>query len=656
MTTKISLCMIAKDEEQTIGRCLQSVSGVVDEIIVVDTGSSDKTCQIAQAFGAKVQSFNWNNNFSDARNVSLNLATGEWILFLDADEKLAKESREILRKAVLNSEVDGYFMKIVNLSGDDSTPETSADMVFRLFRNKPNFRFRGVVHEQICDVIIEQTGQSQFLFSEELVIYHDGYLNSHLKAKDKKRRNLILIEKELHDKPDDCLVQFYHAVELYRMGENLSAAEEFEKVSTMINPAEILYGPKLMRYIVQTYYAANKVPEALNAVQRGLALFPCYADLYFLGGQLYFQLKEYGLAYEYFKKALQAPDLPVHYASFSGIKGFRSCYYLGLIAEKFCNEEEALRYYIDSLRDNGRFLTALDSILGILQPRINPDYTQYAIDKICDISLPQAKLMVGQLLFKHAAYGLALEYFEKVPDSFFTSELLLCKAICLIHQQRSLEAINILEAIDGGEKFNPFAKMNKLLCFWLAGNKQKILEMGEELLTLGLTKDHAAVVKLLQNTDVGQPVSLGSEGMALVLDILKRAFDLGQLNLCTLLLSSISPESLLDYYLPLGELFYQYGHTELAEQYLCQHLQENSDSTTAYFLLAEIKQGQGGYLEAIDYYRKALQSDPKEPKYYIKLMKLYEKIGSEVLKQAAERYPELGVKHDNNDKSCDDCT
>lgn len=643
MAVTISLCMITKDEEKTIARCLQSVSSVVDEIIVVDTGSTDQTCLIAQKFGAQVQSFTWNNNFSDARNASLDLASGDWILFLDADEELAKDSGEILRKAVLDSAMDGYFIKIVNVSGDDSNPETSADMVFRLFRNKPNFRFRGAVHEQICDVIIEKTSQSYFQFVEELVIYHDGYLNSHLKAKDKKKRNLALIEQELHDKPDDCLIRFYYAVELYRMGENLLAAAEFEKVSTLVNPAEIIYGPKLMRYIVQTYYGANKVTEALSAVQRGVELFPGYVDLYFLGGQIYFQLKEYGIAYEYFQKALQGPEQPVHYASFAGIKGFRSCYYLGLIAEKFCNEEEALRYYIDGLRDNSRFITALDRILGILQPRINPEYTQYAIDKICDISLPQAKLLVGKLVFKHAAYGLALEYFEEVPDSLFTSELLLCKAICLIQQRRNLAALTILAAMDEGEKFNPYVKTNKLLCFWLAGNKQKVWETGEELLALGLIKDNAIVVKLLQNADTGQPVSLGSEGMALVLDILKRAFDLGEFKLGISLLSGIGSQSLCDYYLPLGELFYQYGQVELAEQYLRQHLQRNSDSTTAYFLLAEIKQSQGGYLEAIDYYRQALESAPKEPKYYIKLMKLYEKVGAEQLKQAAEKYPDCAI-------------
>jgi glycosyltransferase involved in cell wall biosynthesis len=642
MAATISLCMIVKDEEQTIARCLQSVSGVIDEIIVVDTGSTDQTCSIAQTFGAKIQSFTWNNNFSEARNVSLNLASSEWILFLDADEELAKESREVLRKTIQDSTVDGYFMKIINVSGDDCNPETSDDMVFRLFRNRPNFRFQGAVHEQICNVIIEQTGQNHFQFNEALVIYHDGYLNSHIKAKDKKQRNLVLIEQELHDKPDECLIRFYYAVELYRLGENLLAAAEFETVAALVNPADLVYGPKLMRYIVQTYYKANKLAEALQALQRGLTLFPYYADLHFLGGQLYFEFQEYALAYEHFQKALQAPDQPVHYASFAGIKGFRSCYYLGLIAEKFCNEEEALRYYIDSLRDNSRFVTAIDCIMGILQPRLNPDYTHYAIDKLWDISLPQAKLLIGQLLFKHGAYGLALEYFEAVSDSYFTADLFLYKAVCLIQQQRSVEALMILEALDGEEEFNPYAKTNRLLCFWLAGNDEKVRQRGTELLALGLAPDMAAVVELLQNpADRPTGRSLGSAAMAFVLDIMKRALDLGKVQLCTLLLSGISVESLLDYSLALGELFYQYGQGQIAEQYLRQHLQRNSESTTAYFLLGEIKQDQGVPLEAIDYYRKALHSDPKEPKYYIKLMKAYEQVSSELLKQATIKYPDF---------------
>ncbi len=643
MTTKISLCMIAKDEEQNIGRCLQSVTGVVDEIIVVDTGSSDKTRQIAQEFGANVQSFKWNDNFSDARNAALGLATGDWILVLDADEELTKESGAILRKAVMKQGVEGYYVKIVNVSGDDSFPEISEDMVFRVFRNRPEYRFRGAVHEQISDSIIEKHGQPLFEFIEDLVVSHDGYLVSHLKGKDKIRRNLVLLEKELGDKPDDWVVRFHYAAELCRAAEYLPAAREFEKLAARINVREVTLGPRLMRYIVHAYYLANERTAALSAVRLGVELFPDYADLYFYGGQIYYQLREYGLSYEYFTKALHTPEQPAHYASIAGVQGFRSYYYLGQIAEKFCNEEEALRYYIDSLRDNTLLTAALDRIVDILQPRLSPDYTKYAINKICDIASPQVRLLLGQLMCNHAAYGLALEYFTGIPDEFFTADLLLWKAICFIQQRRSMEALNILAALDGAEKLNANARFNKLLCFWFAGDRQKILEVGHELLAIGLAEDTAAVIELLIGSDAGRPRNVGSEGVALLLGIIKRALDLGELEQCTLLLSGVSPQSLANYYLPLGEIFYQYGRVEQAEQYLCLHIQKNSNSSVAYFLLAEIKQSQQAYTGAIDYYQQALRLEPQEPKYYVKLIKSYEKARSELLKQAAEKYPEFPI-------------
>jgi len=666
MNTRISLCMIAKNEEKNIGRCLQSVAGVVDEMIVIDTGSCDNTCQIARTYGAKVQSFIWNDNFSDARNASLELATGDWILFLDADEELAKESGAVLRQAVMNQDVEGYFNKIINISGNDSCPETTADVVFRLFRNRPDYRFRGAIHEQICDVISEKNAEANYQLLEDVVICHYGYLNSHLKEKDKKRRNRILLEKELMDRPNDPLVRFHYAVELHRIGENLLAAGEFEKVSEAVNPQQVMYGAKLMRYIVLAYYGANEPDAALNAVQRGLALFPDYADLYHFGGALYYQRKEYGLAYDYFRAALQAPEQPVHYATYYGMQGCRSYYYLGQIAEKFCNEEEALRYYIDSLKDNGNFTAAIECIIRILQPRTDPGYAKYAIDKLWDVSLPQAKLLIGELLFKHSAYTAALEYFDGVANEHFTAQLTLYKAICLIQKRRSLEALHLLDSLAADDKLAPYAKLNQLLCFWFEGNRQKVWAIADELLAIGLSEDTAAVIGLLKDTYTKKRAlkTIGSEGMTLLLEIVKRALDLGEIKLCSLALFRVSPKSLLDYYLPFGEVFHQYGQFDMAEQYLHKQIQKDSECAVANFLLAEIKQGQELYFDAIEYYQKALQSDPKEPKYYIKLIKLYEKVRHELLKQAAGKYPdfavfgtlleEAGLNNDTDCKSCHD--
>lgn len=114
MGTRISLCMIVKNEAHNLQRCLASVAGAVDETIVIDTGSTDATCEIARAFGARVRTFPWNDNFSDARNASLELATGDWVLVLDADEALAEESKEVLRRLTAVDGVEGYFIKIIN--------------------------------------------------------------------------------------------------------------------------------------------------------------------------------------------------------------------------------------------------------------------------------------------------------------------------------------------------------------------------------------------------------------------------------------------------------------------------------------------------------------------------------------------------------------
>ncbi|MBC8014610.1 MAG: glycosyltransferase [Sporomusaceae bacterium] len=645
MTVRISLCMIAKNEEQNIGRCLQSVTGVVDEIIIVDTGSSDNTCQIAQGFGAKVQSFTWNDNFSDARNASLDLATGDWILFLDADEELAKGSGATLQSAVLEPKIEGYFIKIINVAGDDRFPENSEDMVFRLFRNKKSYRFKGAVHEQICDAISEKNEGTPYQFIEDAVIYHYGYLNSHIEAKDKKKRNRVLLERELIHKPDDLLVRFHYGVELYRMEEYLLAIQEFEKIVTKVNPKQIIYGPKLVRYIVLAYKKVQELRLALHALQQGLALFPDYADLYHLGGITHYELREYGLAYEYFQKAVQAPKQPVHYASFYGMQGYRSYYYLGEIAEKFCNEEAALGYYIDSLRDNNNFTAALNRIIPILQPRSDPDYAQYAINKICDLSLPQARLLIGSLMFNHSAYTAALTYFEVVPHELFTTQFILHKAICLIQLRRSAEAVDLLDSISEEDTVAFDAQFNQLLCFLFEGNQQKVRTTGEKLVTLGRSADTVQVIELLMNRDSKQkPLkSISSEGMTLLLEIVKRTLDLSDIELCSRLLSGVSSQSLAEYCFQLGELFYQYGHFSLAEEYLNQYIEQNSEEPAAYLRLAEIKEGQELYVEAIAYYQQALHCDPKEPSYYIKLIKVYEKLRSKLLKQVVEKYPEFPI-------------
>ena len=110
---QISSCLIVKNEAENIARCLESIKSISDEIIVVDTGSTDNTVEIAKSYGARIYFYEWDNNFSNARNFALEKATGDWIIFLDADEyfeeNTPKELKNVLKHMVYNKDYDAIL-------------------------------------------------------------------------------------------------------------------------------------------------------------------------------------------------------------------------------------------------------------------------------------------------------------------------------------------------------------------------------------------------------------------------------------------------------------------------------------------------------------------------------------------------------------------
>ncbi len=154
MTARLSLTMIVKNEAAALGRCLASVRDLVDEIVVVDTGSTDNTREIARQYGARVFDFPWCDSFAAARNESIRHASGQWLLWLDADEYLDDANRGKLRNllADLGNDNTAYVMKCVCVSGQASSTATNVDHV-RLFRNHPAIRWDYRVHEQILPAL-----------------------------------------------------------------------------------------------------------------------------------------------------------------------------------------------------------------------------------------------------------------------------------------------------------------------------------------------------------------------------------------------------------------------------------------------------------------------------------------------------------------------
>lgn len=211
----ISLCMIVKNEEKYLADCLASVQGLVSEMIVVDTGSTDRTVEIAKNFGAKVPFFEWINDFSAARNFAIEHATQPWILQLDADEELLGSESipwfELFFKAEF-PHIDAWYLEIRNLRFVNDPEVMVTHSLPRFYRNRTDLRYEFKIHENIR--ILNSASASH----SKAVIIHKGYADQERKL-EKAGRNFRLLKQLLAEKPDDPVPNFYFAQQYFSTGD-----------------------------------------------------------------------------------------------------------------------------------------------------------------------------------------------------------------------------------------------------------------------------------------------------------------------------------------------------------------------------------------------------------------------------------------------------
>lgn len=217
----LSLCMIVRNEEQWLGRCLASVNGVVDEVVIVDTGSTDRTLDIATAYHPVVIHHAWQDDFALARNAGLERATRDWILVLDADEELEAESGRRIREVIAGTSADGLTLCVRNLMPEGELQTHEDLMITRLFRNRPDYRYEQPIHEQIRPSIERHGGT---VAATDLVIIHHGYAQKSAQGRDlRAERNLRLLEKALAASPTDPYLHYQLGVTHKSLGNNQAA-------------------------------------------------------------------------------------------------------------------------------------------------------------------------------------------------------------------------------------------------------------------------------------------------------------------------------------------------------------------------------------------------------------------------------------------------
>lgn len=337
--SKITACLIVKDEEAYLERCLKSLRGKVDEIVVVDTGSTDRTVEIASKYKAKIVPFQWTNSFSDARNESLKHATSDWILWIDADEELVCSNKTKLKKMVTADIFDVFLVKITSFTGSITNhADSNTNFAIRLFKNCPRFRYTGRIHEQI--VSQEQADDTRIGSLDCLELLHYGYLTEIKESKHKFQRNKELLEVELRENPNDAFQWFNLGMEYYSEMDYKEAMSCFEKSMSLIHP-QTYYYPRLLRNASNTLCLLQEYEKAEALCKQSIQLFPDYTDLWYVLSSVFDGQNKVEEAIGCLEKCLQLGESQ-KFESLKGVGTYKALYLLSGLYSKSGNTSKAI--------------------------------------------------------------------------------------------------------------------------------------------------------------------------------------------------------------------------------------------------------------------------------------------------------------------------
>lgn len=372
----LSICLIVRNEEDVIARCLQSIRSIADEIIVVDTGSTDRTIDICREYGARVLTHEWQDHFAMARNFGLEQATGDWIMWLDADEELAKEDRDEVKALLPTLDKDIYSIHLINFIGDSINENDTYHISHtRLFRNNKGFKFQFSIHEilNIKDVLPNQD-ESQ-IETLPIKLYHYGYLNDVTHAKNKNERNIALLHKARAANEPNSWLEYHLASEYSRM-KQYDQAFHYINLAIIRFLSEGLAPPSLVYKLKYSILIeTGSIEGAWPAIDKALILYPDYVDLHLYKGVILYQLGKFEQALESFHNCIQLGDEQLNHLTLRGSGSFHAYYYKGQCYEQLNNLHEAVNAYRSALQFNPAYEPANHALHTLLAA--HPEWSEH---------------------------------------------------------------------------------------------------------------------------------------------------------------------------------------------------------------------------------------------------------------------------------------
>src|SRR3954452_7670979 len=471
----LSLCMIVRDEEDMLPRSLAAVRDAVDEIIVVDTGSTDRTIEIARSFGAKVIEREWTGSFADARNASFDAATGDWVMFLDADEVLVADDAQRLREVTGRTWREAFYLVETNFTGELGDGTAVTHNALRVFRNRPEYRFEGRIHEQIAQKL--PTGQPERIEITDVRVEHYGYLGVVRDAKDKSRRNLELLERQLTEDGEEAgFLHFNLGSEYAVLGENEKARASFERAWEVMRgqPDLAAYGyiPSLIARLVRARRLTGAAEAAVELAEEGLRLLPRLTDLVFAQAEAAGAAGRTDAAIALYERCLEMGDAPSRYSATAGLGSYIALEALANLHRESRDAGAARELLARCLEHHPQYVGAVGPYaLALIADGAGPDEMLAEIEARTDALTASARFLVGTALYEagHATEAGA-QFAAVVAAQPQNAGARVALAESLLSQRRWDEAAAAAAAVADGAPFAGAARRTGLFARIVAGD------------------------------------------------------------------------------------------------------------------------------------------------------------------------------------------
>lgn len=618
--------MIVKNEEKVLARSLNSVKNYVDEIIVVDTGSTDKTKEIAKDLGAKVYDFEWINDFSAARTFAKEKATCDWVLQLDADEFFLEKEAEKLKPTVSNTEYDWLFIRINNMVENDRMGVTHISN--RLFRNLKNFKYKNKIHEQVY-----QTGEETLIGTSEISIVHTGYIGEVANEKNKRERNLNILEDVIKENPDDGYMNYCIANEYIILGEYEKGLIHSKKGFKFCDK-EIIQSASIMN-LIKCLYHLKQYDDALDVIRDAVGYFTDYTDLYYYDAQIKSEMGRIQDAKLSYKKCLELGEANEIYVTTNGV-GSRFplialaemtlkdrnydafSLYLNQLLVLDKTDEQTVLYNASMFKASG----ADDDLFNYLERLYSNDIKDEFLLKIKIYNMLKVEKGIltysNKLIKEHGVKDLSFEYMGYYMNGEYE------------------KARAIFESYQDDESHHLYA----MLHFILTGEKIESLKESKTIESIYRFYDNETIRK----RDYDKKLYLG---------LLKQLILLKEYNKLEALIGFSEYFNNIIIKKEIADLFYDHYKDDIAIEFYNKYLLKSKNDYKVNIKLAEILFSLEMYDEAIVFSQQAIKLKTNNFRGFEILIDSYEQLGdkkimSELVEDLKQKYPNSDFLKEKN--------